>query len=135
MPLSDGGYDIASFTEVNELFGTNEDMVELFAKAKELGLKIILDFVVKQIEILQQVSSEINFRSQITQVTFTTGLCCLQTELPAMKTFTSGEIAQWLVEFDNFQITGSPFSIREHGRITREGVSATCTSSSPPSQT
>lgn len=135
MPLSDGGYDIASFTEVNELFGTNEDMVELFAKAKELGLRIILDFVVKQIEILQLVSFEIDFRSQITQATFTTGLCCPRTERPAMKTFMSGEIAQWREAFDNIQITGSPFSIREHGRITREGVSATCTSSSPPSPT
>lgn len=44
-PMVDGGYDIQDFTEVNPLFGTNEDLVEVFATAKALGLKIILDFV------------------------------------------------------------------------------------------
>lgn len=43
--MSDGGYDISDFKKVNPIFGTNEDLDELFAKAKELGLKIILDFV------------------------------------------------------------------------------------------
>ena len=44
-PMVDGGYDIADFTEVNPLFGTNEDLMDVFATAKALGLKIILDFV------------------------------------------------------------------------------------------
>ncbi|CRL00644.1 CLUMA_CG013904, isoform A [Clunio marinus] len=44
-PMKDGGYDIADYENVNPMFGTNEDLEELFEKAKELGLKIILDFV------------------------------------------------------------------------------------------
>lgn len=44
-PMKDGGYDIANFREVNELFGSNDDLKDLFKKAEELGLKIILDFV------------------------------------------------------------------------------------------
>lgn len=42
---SDGGYDIQDFYEVNAMFGSNQDLEDLFAKARELGLKIILDFV------------------------------------------------------------------------------------------
>lgn len=42
---SDGGYDIQDFKAVNPMFGTMADLRELFAKAKELNLKIILDFV------------------------------------------------------------------------------------------
>ncbi|KAL7047366.1 hypothetical protein ACKWTF_002884 [Chironomus riparius] len=44
-PMKDGGYDIADFTKIHERFGTNEDLEELFAKAKELGLRILLDLV------------------------------------------------------------------------------------------
>ena len=44
-PMVDGGYDIRDFENVNPMFGTNADLEELFATAKELGLKIILDFV------------------------------------------------------------------------------------------
>lgn len=42
---SDGGYDIQDFYNVNEMFGTNEDLEKLFDEAKKLELKIILDFV------------------------------------------------------------------------------------------
>uniref|UniRef100_U5ESA4 alpha-glucosidase n=1 Tax=Corethrella appendiculata TaxID=1370023 RepID=U5ESA4_9DIPT len=44
-PMYDFGYDISNFREIDEIFGTMGDFDELVAKAKELGLKIILDFV------------------------------------------------------------------------------------------
>ena len=44
-PQKDFGYDISNFTEVDELFGTMADLEELFKKAKEKGIKVILDFV------------------------------------------------------------------------------------------
>ena len=44
-PMVDGGYDIKDFKNVNPMFGSNEDLEKLFSTAKELGLKIILDFV------------------------------------------------------------------------------------------
>lgn len=43
--MIDGGYDISDYRKVNSIYGTNEDLKELFKKAKELDLKIILDFV------------------------------------------------------------------------------------------
>lgn len=46
-PQVDYGYDISDFTQVDEIFGTNEDLEELFAKAHELGIKVIMDFVRK----------------------------------------------------------------------------------------
>lgn len=44
-PMADFGYDIADFYSVDPIFGTNEDLEELFRKAKALGIKVILDFV------------------------------------------------------------------------------------------
>lgn len=44
-PQADFGYDISNFTEVDEIFGTNEDLYELFVKADKLGIKVIMDFV------------------------------------------------------------------------------------------
>ncbi|KAL2720254.1 hypothetical protein V1478_010520 [Vespula squamosa] len=44
-PQADFGYDIANFTDVNPEYGTLEDFDKLVAKAKSLGLKVILDYV------------------------------------------------------------------------------------------
>ncbi|XP_055910387.1 uncharacterized protein LOC129944747 [Eupeodes corollae] len=44
-PMADNGYDISNFTEIDPIFGTLEDIDDLIRKCKEIGLKIILDFV------------------------------------------------------------------------------------------
>ncbi|XP_055922695.1 maltase A1-like [Eupeodes corollae] len=44
-PMVDFGYDISSFYEIQPEYGTIDDLKNLIAKAKNLGLKIILDFV------------------------------------------------------------------------------------------
>jgi glycosidase len=45
-PQEDFGYDIADFKVVDPIFGTNEDLYELFEKAHERGIKVIMDFVI-----------------------------------------------------------------------------------------
>ncbi|XP_067633473.1 maltase A3-like [Eurosta solidaginis] len=44
-PMADFGYDVADFTEIDPIFGTMADFDELMEKSKEIGVKIILDFV------------------------------------------------------------------------------------------
>lgn len=44
-PMDDNGYDISDYRNVDPMFGTLDDMKELLARAKSLGLKIILDLV------------------------------------------------------------------------------------------
>jgi len=44
-PMADFGYDISNFTAVDPLFGTMDDFEHMMAKSKELGVRIILDFV------------------------------------------------------------------------------------------
>lgn len=44
-PQVDDGYDISNYTNVDPLFGTLEDFDELVAKATELGIKVVMDFV------------------------------------------------------------------------------------------
>ncbi|XP_011875707.1 PREDICTED: maltase 1-like [Vollenhovia emeryi] len=44
-PQSDFGYDIANYIDVDKDYGTLADFDKLVAKAKSLGLKVILDFV------------------------------------------------------------------------------------------
>lgn len=44
-PQVDYGYDISDFTKVDPMFGTNEELEELFREAKLLGIKVIMDFV------------------------------------------------------------------------------------------
>lgn len=45
-PMDDGGYDISDYYSVDEMFGTNDDLLELIKKAKELGIGILMDLVV-----------------------------------------------------------------------------------------
>lgn len=45
-PMDDNGYDISDYYDINPEFGTMDDVDELIAKAKEKGIKIIMDLVV-----------------------------------------------------------------------------------------
>lgn len=44
-PMIDFGYDISDYKAIHAEYGTMDDFHELISKAKELGIKIILDFV------------------------------------------------------------------------------------------
>ena len=45
-PMADFGYDVADYTGVHELFGTLDDADRLIDTAHDLGMKVILDYVV-----------------------------------------------------------------------------------------
>lgn len=44
-PMADFGYDISNYREIHSEFGTMEDFDNLVKRCKELGIKLILDFV------------------------------------------------------------------------------------------
>lgn len=44
-PMADFGYDVANFTNIDPRFGTLENFDALIARSREVGVKIILDFV------------------------------------------------------------------------------------------
>ena len=44
-PQKDAGYDISDYRQIDPIFGSNEDFDILLAKAKSLGLRIIVDIV------------------------------------------------------------------------------------------
>lgn len=44
-PMADFGYDVADFYNIDPMFGSMEDFDNLLARANQLNLKIILDFV------------------------------------------------------------------------------------------
>lgn len=45
-PMADNGYDISDYFKIQKEFGTLDDLKELIEKAKNKGIKIILDLVV-----------------------------------------------------------------------------------------
>jgi maltose alpha-D-glucosyltransferase/alpha-amylase len=44
-PFRDAGYDIADFYQVAPRYGTNDDLRTLFAEARRLGIRVMLDLV------------------------------------------------------------------------------------------
>lgn len=44
-PFGDAGYDVSDYYKVASRYGTNDDLAELFSKAHELGMHVILDLV------------------------------------------------------------------------------------------
>lgn len=44
-PFADAGYDVRDYKKVAPRYGTNEDLIHLFAKAHEMGIHILLDLV------------------------------------------------------------------------------------------
>ncbi|PSN34957.1 Maltase 1 [Blattella germanica] len=44
-PMADFGYDISDFRDIDPIFGNLNDFDNLQRKAKDLGIKLILDFV------------------------------------------------------------------------------------------
>ncbi|WP_435168507.1 alpha-amylase family glycosyl hydrolase [Falsirhodobacter sp. 1013] len=44
-PMKDFGYDVQDYTCVDPMFGTNEDFAAVIAKARELGLRVMVDLV------------------------------------------------------------------------------------------
>lgn len=44
-PFLDAGYDVSDYYQVAPRYGSNADLKELFVKAAELGIKVILDLV------------------------------------------------------------------------------------------
>lgn len=44
-PQKDAGYDVADYRSIDPMFGTNDDADALFDRARELGLRVIVDLV------------------------------------------------------------------------------------------
>ncbi len=44
-PMADAGYDVADYRDIDPLFGSLSDATALLARAKELGLRVIVDLV------------------------------------------------------------------------------------------
>lgn len=45
-PMMDHGYDISDYTQVDPMFGTNEDLKRLIDEAKKRGITVIMDLVI-----------------------------------------------------------------------------------------
>src|SRR5271157_6072157 len=44
-PMHDFGYDISDYYEIDQIFGTNEDFLQLIEEAHKRGIRIIMDLV------------------------------------------------------------------------------------------
>ena len=51
-PNFSNGYDISDYKSINPDFGTMEDMEKLISRAKRLGMKIIMDLVIKNCKLI-----------------------------------------------------------------------------------
>ena len=92
--FSDSGYDIQDFKTVDPMFGTNDDLKELFVKAKEMRLKIILDFVGFLCSLCNYILQCQISRFQTTPAIFTNGSLCQPIRLQATNIITFGEIVR-----------------------------------------
>ncbi len=45
-PFKDGGYDVQDYYQIDEKFGSFQDVIKLTEKAHALGLKVLFDLVV-----------------------------------------------------------------------------------------
>lgn len=45
-PFADAGYDVSDYLRIAPRYGTNDDLVELVTKARERGIRVLLDLVV-----------------------------------------------------------------------------------------
>jgi len=45
-PMDDNGYDISDYYQIDPIFGTMADFIELLSKVHEKGMKLIMDLVV-----------------------------------------------------------------------------------------
>ncbi|CCV65489.1 similar to alpha amylase [Paracholeplasma brassicae] len=44
-PMDDNGYDISNYYEINPMFGTKEDLIDLIKETHNQGMKLIMDLV------------------------------------------------------------------------------------------
>ena len=44
-PMKDNGYDISDYYQINEMFGSKDDLINLINKAKKHNINIMLDLV------------------------------------------------------------------------------------------
>lgn len=93
---------------MNPIFGTNEDLEELFSKAKDLGLKIILDFVsFSKLRFGHVIDFLFLLRFPITQVINTIGSLDQQGMKVIISIITCGEIVKSKMALSRFtQTTG-----------------------------
>lgn len=54
-PLQDDGYDISDHLQPDPRFGTIADVIELIARARELGLRVIVELVIQHTSAQQSV--------------------------------------------------------------------------------
>ena len=43
--MADGGYDVSDFSDIHPMFGTLADADAVLLKARDLGLRVIIDLV------------------------------------------------------------------------------------------
>ena len=64
-PFYDAGYDVADYKKVAPRYGTNEDLKELFQKAHEKGMKVLLDLLPQNMNGLKSPAKQKRMNIQI----------------------------------------------------------------------